>query len=226
MDKIWSLCLQDVVGAGEILGTEQTFAYDELPSRSSESELKTMLLMELLALLPPDKSSVTHDCIRANYFSLGMSQEFGNYLEDQRFLLGSDFYPRRRNLADRMVGDAPSSGGEAQFPLSLTEPPFTPPNSPNTEPRNRHLEDKPAKKRRGVPPPVSPSDKQHNYIKLVLTVVLPTAAFSFIAACLIFYCCGCNKSKVSVGEPRDDHPLLHMQLANTPGEAISLSVYL
>uniref|UniRef100_A0A453NF54 Uncharacterized protein n=1 Tax=Aegilops tauschii subsp. strangulata TaxID=200361 RepID=A0A453NF54_AEGTS len=217
VDKIRSICLQDIVGAEEILGTGQTFAYDELPSRSSKSELKTMLLMELLALLPPDKSSVTHDCIRANYFSLGMSQEFINYLEDQLFLFGSDFYPRRRHLADQMVEDGPSSGGEAKFPLSLMEQPFTPPNFPNTEPRSRRLEDKPAKKRWGVPPPVSPSDKQHNYIKLVLTVVLPTAAFSFIAAFLIFYCCGCNKSKVSVGEPRDDHPLLHMQSANTPG---------
>ena len=75
-------------------------------------------------------------------------------------------------------------------------------------------------------PPISPLDKQKDYVKLVLIAVLPTAALSFIAAFLIFYRCGCNKSKVSIGEQRDDHSLLHMQLANVPGEVVSiLSTY-
>lgn len=231
VDKIWSLCLQDVVSAEEILGIGQSFTLDGLSSRSSEDELKTMLLMELLAILPPQKSYVTHDCINAHYFSLGIAQELNdglsNYVENQQPLLGSNFYPRRQ-LAHQVVGDAPTkspafapailSGGEAWFPLSVAEPPFAPPNSPKTNPSRHH--DQSAQKHRRVPPPISSSEKQHNYIRLVLTVVLPTAAFSFIVAFLIFYCCGCNKSKVSVSEPRDDHPLLHLQLANASGEAI------
>jgi hypothetical protein len=216
-----------MAGAEEILGIGQS------SSALDENELKTMRLMELLALLPPQKSSFTHDCICSNYLSLGIALEFcagfSNYVENQQSLLGSNFYHPRRNLAGRRIPDAPSmspvfapavlSRGEAQLPLAVTEPPVTPPKSPNTVPPNKHPHNKAGQKPQGVPPPIS--EKQHNYIKLVLTVVLPTAAFSFIAAFLIFYCCGCNKSKVSGGEPRDDHPLLHMQLANTPGEAIS-----
>jgi hypothetical protein len=223
VDKVCSLCLQDIVGAEEILGIGQSSsASDGLPSRATENELKTVLLLELLALLPPHKSSFAHDCIRTNYPGLGIAQEFSvglrNYAENKQSLLGSNFYPRR-NLAGRRIRGAPSMsldfataasfGGEPQISLAVSEPPITPPN--------KHLHDKAGQKHRGVPPPASPSEKRHKYIKLVLTVVLPTAAFSFIAAFLIFYCCGCNKSKVSVGEPRDDHPLLHMQLANTPG---------
>uniref|UniRef100_A0ACD5V7B8 Uncharacterized protein n=1 Tax=Avena sativa TaxID=4498 RepID=A0ACD5V7B8_AVESA len=200
VDKVWTLCLQDIVGAEKTIGIAKSSALDEPSSHAAENELKTVLLMELLALLPPHKSSLIHDCIRANHIRLGNGLQVS--VENQQSLLGSKFYPRR-NLAGRRI----------------KEQSFTPPKSPNSVPPSQHPRHKAGQKHRGVPPPVSTSDKQRNYVKLVLTVVLPTAAFSFIAAFLIFYCCGCNKSKVSVGEPRDDHPLLHMQLANTPGSS-------
>ncbi|XP_062218256.1 formin-like protein 10 [Phragmites australis] len=230
VDKIWSICLRDRVGAEEILGNVLSFASVELSSRSSENALKTMLFLELLALLPPEKSSITCDCIRANYFSLGIPQKFsvalGTYLESHHSLVRSKFYPRR-HLADQSTGDAPSmapvfvpampSGDEAQFPQSVTETSITPSNSLSIEPPSQLYHGKPAQKHWGVSPSVSPSEKHKDYIKLVLIAVLLTAAVSFIVAFLIFYCCGCNKSKVSVGEQRDDHPLLHLQLANVPG---------
>jgi hypothetical protein len=139
-------------------------------------------------------------------------------------------------LADKSIGDAPSrapafvpsmsSGDEVQFPQSVTETPSMPSNSLNIEPPNQPHHNKPVHKHQGVTPPFSPLEKHKDYVKLVLIAVLPTATVSFVAAFLIFYCCGCNKSKVSVGEQRDDHPLLHMQLANVPGEAVSiLSTY-
>ncbi|CAN6230400.1 unnamed protein product [Urochloa humidicola] len=230
VDKIWSICLRDMVGAEEILGNVMSFASDELLSRSSENVLKTMLFLELLALLSHEKLSTACDCIRANYFGLGITRELsvalGTYLESHKPFLDSDFHPRR-HLTDQSIGDAPSvapafvpsmsSGDEVQFPKSVTERPSTPSNSPNTAPPNQPHHHKPSHKHQGVPPPFSPLEKHKDYVKLVLIAVLPTAAFSFIAAFLIFYCCGCNKSKVSVSEQRDDHPLLHMQLANVPG---------
>ncbi|RLN07415.1 formin-like protein 10 [Panicum miliaceum] len=231
VDKIWSICLRDMVGAEEILGKVLSFASDELLSRSSENVLKTVLFLELLALLSHEKLSTTCDCIRANYFGLGIPQEFsvalGTYLESHELLLGSNFYSRR-HLTGQSIGDAPSmappfvpsmsSGDEVQFPQSVTETPSTPSDSVNTEPPNQPHHHKSAQKHQGAPP-ISPLEKHKDYVKLVLIAVLPTAAFSFIAAFLIFYCCGCNKSKVSVGEQRDDHPLLHMQLANVPGSS-------
>ncbi|CAL5023871.1 unnamed protein product [Urochloa decumbens] len=230
VDKIWSICLRDMVGAEEILGNVLSFASDELLSRSSENVLKTLLFLELLALLSHEKLSTACDCIRANYFGLGIPQELsvalGTYLENHKPFLDSDFHPRR-HLTDQSIGDAPSmapafvpsmpSGDEVQFPQSVTETPSKPFNSLNTEPPNQPHHHKPAHKHKGVRPPFSPLEKHKDYVKLVLIAVLPTAAFSFIAAFLIFYCCGCNKSKVSVSEQRDDHPLLHMQLVNVPG---------
>lgn len=235
VDKIWSICLRDMVGAEEILGNVLSFVSDGLVSHSSENVLKTLLFLELLALLSHEKLSTTCDCIRANYFDMGIPQEFsvalGTYLESHKPHLGSDFYPRR-HLADQSIGDAPSmapalvssmsSGDQVQFSQSVTETPSTPSNSLNTESPNQPHHHKPAQKHEGVPPPVSPLEKHSDYIKLVLIAVLPTAAFSFIVALLIFYCCGCNKSKVSGSEQRDDHPLLPMQLANVPGEAVSI----
>ncbi|OEL18266.1 Formin-like protein 10 [Dichanthelium oligosanthes] len=232
VDKIWSICLRDMVGAEEILGNVLSFASDELLSRSSESVLKTVLFLELLALLSHEKLSTRCDCIRANYFSLGIPQEFsvalGTYLESHKPLLGSNFYSRR-HLADQSIGDAPSmapafasamsSGDKVQFPQSVSQTPSSPSNSPNTEPPNKHHHHKPAQEHWGETPPISPLEKHNDYVKLVLIAVLPTAAFSFIVAFLIFYCCGCNKSKVSVSEQRDDHPLLHMQMANVPGSS-------
>jgi hypothetical protein len=238
VDKIWSICLRDMVGAEEILGNVMSFASDELLSHLSEIVLKTVLFLELLALLSHENLSTTCDCIRANYFGLGIPQEssvaLGTYLESHELLLGSNFYSRR-HLTGQSIGDAPSmapafvpsmsSSDEVQFPQSVTETPSTPSDSLNTEPPNQPHHHKPAQKHQGVPP-ISPLEKHKNYVKLVLIAVLPTAAFSFIAAFLIFYCCGCNKSKVSVSEQRDDHPLLHMQLAIVPGEAVSiLSTY-
>ena len=238
VDKIWSICLRDMVGAEEILGNVLSFASDELLSRSSENVLKTVLFLELLALLSHEKLSTTCDCIRANYFGLGIPQEFsvalGTYLESNKLLLHPNFYSRRY-LTGQSIGDAPSmapafvpsvsSGNEVQFPQSVTETPSPPSESLNTEPPDQPHHHKPAHKHQGAPP-ISPLEKHKDYVKLVLIAVLPTAALSFIAAFLIFYCCGCNKSKVSVGEQRDDHPLLHMQLANVPGEVVSiLSTY-
>ncbi|TVU32673.1 hypothetical protein EJB05_24416 [Eragrostis curvula] len=230
-DKIWSICLRYMVGSEEILGNVLPFASDELSSRSSENDLKIMLFLELLGHLPPEKLSITCDCIRANYFDLGISQEFSfalsTYVENQRSLIGLNYYPRRQ-LSDQLTEDAPSmapvlappisSGDEAQFTQSMTETPFTPSNSLNMEPPSPHHHSRPAQKHRGVPPPVLPLEKHKDYIKLVLIAVLPTSAVSFVVAFLIFYCCGCNKSKVSVSEQRDDHPLLHLQLA-TPGSS-------
>ncbi|KAL6629871.1 hypothetical protein ACP70R_029636 [Stipagrostis hirtigluma subsp. patula] len=232
VDKIWSICLWNMVDTEELLGDILSFASDELLTHSSENALKTMLFLELLALLPPEKSSIIYDCIRENHFSLGIPQEYGvapsTYDESHQSLLGSNYYPRRL-LADQPIGDAPSmspvlappmsSGDEAQFTQSLTESPFTPSNSLNIQPPNQHRHGKPAHKHRELSPPVSPLEKHKGYIKLILLTVLPTAAVSFIAAFLIFYCCGCNKSKVSVGEQRDDHPLLHLQLADVPGSS-------
>ncbi|GJM90269.1 hypothetical protein PR202_ga06531 [Eleusine coracana subsp. coracana] len=226
-DKIWSICLRYMVGAEAILGNVLPFASDELSSRSSENALKTMLLLDLLTLLPPEKLSVACDCIHENYFHLGIPQEFSialsTYIENQQ----SNYYPRRQ-LSDQPIEDAPSippvlappmsSGDEAQFTQSLTETPHTPLNFLDIEPPGKPHHSRPAQKHRGVPPPVSPLEKHKDYIKLVLIAVLPTAAVSFIVAFLIFYCCGCNKSKVSVSEQRDDHPLLHLQLA-TPGSS-------
>ncbi|RCV05380.1 hypothetical protein SETIT_1G079300v2 [Setaria italica] len=230
VDKIWSICIRDMVGAEEILGNVLSFASDELLSHSSENVLKTVLFLELLALLSHEKLSTTCDCIRANCFGLGIPQELsialGTYLESHKPFLDSNFYSRR-HLADKSIGDAPSmapafvpsmsSGDEVQFPQSVTETPSTPSNSLNIEPPNQPHHHKPAHK--GVTPPFSPLEKHKDYVKLVLIAVLPTAAVSFVAAFLIFYCCGCNKSKVSVSEQRDDHPLLHMQLANVPGSS-------
>ncbi|KAJ1277990.1 hypothetical protein BS78_04G045700 [Paspalum vaginatum] len=232
VDKIWSICLQDMVATEETLGTILQFASDELLARSSENALKTVLFLEFLSLLPPEKLSSTCDCIRANYFGLGIPQEFsvalGTYLEIHHPLLGSNLYARR-HLTDQSIRDAPSmgpalappmsSGNEVQFPRSVTETPYTPSSSLNNETPNQPHHSEPAQKHKGGPPPVSPFEKHKDYVKLVLIAVLPTAAFSFIAAFLIFYCCGCNKSKVSVGEQRDDHPLLQMQLANAPGSS-------
>lgn len=112
-------------------------------------------------------------------------------------MLGLNFYARR-HLADNSIGDAPSKA-----------PDFAPSMSSGDDVKLPQS-------------PISLLEKHKDYVRLVLIVVLPTAAFSFIAAFLIFYCCGCNKNKVSVGEQRDDHPLLHMQLANVPGETVSL----
>ena len=235
VDKIWSVCLQDIVSPEDAFGFGESFAWDELSSHSTEDERKATLFMELMALLPPEKSSFTYDCIRANCFSLGVPQIFSvalsNYLESQKSLVGSNFYPRRR-LVDKLIGDAPSmapafapsmsSGGEVHSPLSVAEAPLTPSNSLNMEPPSPYYPSKSAHKHQGVAPPVSPSEEHHDYMKVVLLAVLPTAALSFLAAFLCFYCCGCNKSKVSVGEQRDDHPLLHLQFSNLPGEDTSL----
>jgi hypothetical protein len=129
-----------MAGAEEILGIGQS------SSALDENELKTMRLMELLALLPPQKSSFTYDCICSNYLSLGVALEFcaglSNYAENQQSLLGSNFYHPRRNLAGRRIPDAPStspvfapavlSRGEAQLPLAVTSPrtPYLPTNIP------------------------------------------------------------------------------------------------
>ena len=43
VDKIWSICLRDMVGAEEILGNVLSSASDELLSRSSENVLKTVV---------------------------------------------------------------------------------------------------------------------------------------------------------------------------------------
>jgi hypothetical protein len=234
VDRIWSICLPDMSGAQEILGNSLQFASDELLSQPSENALKAMLFLEFLSLLSPEKLSSTYDCIHANYFGLGIPQELSvslaTYLESHQLLLGSNFYARR-HLADNSIGDAPSkapdfapsmsSGDDVKLPQSITETPYAPFSSHNNENPNRPHHSKPAQKHQGVPP-ISLLEKHKDYVRLVLIVVLPTAAFSFIAAFLIFYCCGCNKNKVSVGEQRDDHPLLHMQLANVPGERVSL----
>lgn len=235
MDRIWSTCLPDMVSAEEILGNLPQFASVELFSQSSENALKTMLFLEFLSLLSPEKLSSTCDCIHANYFGLGIPQEFsvalGTYLESHQLLLHPNLYARRR-LADNSIGDAPSmapafaqsmsSGDEVQFPQSGTETPYMPFSSFNNKNPNQPHHSKPAQKHRGAPLPISLLEKHKEYVRLVLIAVLPTVIFSFIAAFLIFYCCGCNKNKVSVGEQRDDHPLLHMQLANVPGETVSL----
>jgi hypothetical protein len=231
-DKIWSICLRHMVGAEKILATVLPFASDELSNHLSDNSLKTMLFLELLALLPPETFSIACDCINANYLSLGIPQEFcvalNTYLVNQQSLIGLNYYPRRQ-LADQPVEDAGSmppvrapqmsSGDDIQFPQSVTA--FTSSNSLNIEPPSQLHHSRPAWKHRGVPPPASPLEKHKDYIKLVLIAVLPTSAVSFIIAFLIFYCCGCNKSEVSVTEQRDDHPLLHMQLA-TPGKTVSL----
>lgn len=233
MDRIWSICLPDMVGAEEILGNSMQFSSDELLSQSSENALKAMLFLEFLSLLSPEKLSSTYDCIHANYFSLDIPQEFSvslaTYLESHQLLLGPNFYGRR-HLADNSIGDAASmapesapsmsSGDEVKSHQSVTETPYAPSSSHNNKNHNQPHHSKPAQKHGGEPP-VSLLDKHKDYVKLVLIVVLPTAAFSFISAFLIFYCCGCNKNKVSVGEQRDDHPLLHMQLSNVPGETVS-----
>ncbi|AQK68665.1 Formin-like protein 5 [Zea mays] len=231
VDRIWSICLPDMAGAQEILGNPLQFASDQLLSQPSENALKAMLFLEFLSLLSPEKLSSTYGCIHANYFGLGIPQELSvslaTYLESHQLLLGSNFYARR-HLADNSIGDAPSmapdfapsmsSGDDVKLPQSVTETPYAPSSSYNNENPNRPHHSKPAQKHRGVPP-ISLLEKHKDYVRLVLIVVLPTAAFSFIAAFLIFYCCGCNKNKVSVGEQRDDHPLLHMQLANVPGSS-------
>ncbi|KAL6888703.1 hypothetical protein ACP4OV_009729 [Aristida adscensionis] len=232
VDRIWSICLWNMVVTEEILGNVLSFASDELLTHSSENDLKTKLFLELLALLPPQKTSIIHYCISANYFSLGIPQEHGialsTYLESHQPLLGSNYYLRRR-LANQPIEYAPSmapasvppmsSGDESQFPQSVTESLFTPSNSLNIESPNQPHHGKPSHKHQKAPPPVSPFEKHKDYIKLILIAVIPTAAVSFFVAFLIFYCCGCNKSKVSVGEQRDDHPLLHMQLADVPGSS-------
>ncbi|KAG8058167.1 hypothetical protein GUJ93_ZPchr0002g23156 [Zizania palustris] len=194
VDRIWSVCLQYIVGPEATLGFGRLLAWDELSSHSTEDEVKTMLFMEIIALLPPEKSSMTRDFWRSSFH-------------------GPAFAPSM------------PSGGEVQLPLSVTDaPPLTPSNPLNMESPNPHHHSKPAQKHWGVPPLVSSSEKHHDYMETVLIAVLPTAVFSFLAAFLVFYCCGCNKNKVSVGEQRDDHPLLHLQLSNLPGSSSDVCV--
>ena len=106
VDRIWSICLPDMVGAEEILGNSLQFASDELLSQSSENALKAMLFLEFLSLLSPEKLSSTYDCIHANYFDLGIPQEFSlslaTYIESHQLLLGLNFYVRRLWLTTQL----------------------------------------------------------------------------------------------------------------------------